>query len=103
MSNYSEVFHKCGDRFRDVTKLFCTDGSFTRVSGTISLTLPEIRYKIHRSFIDENPNFLSSDGLVAKKTALISIVIPNDKIYESFNDSTLSFKTSSIICARVIL
>lgn len=102
MSSYSDVFHKCGDIFRDVNKLFFSDGSVSAVSGSNALSIAKIWYKVYRSFSEATPqNFLlCGSGHVGRISGFIPLVI----ITSSFlNENSESFVSSSHLIARVVI
>lgn len=107
MSNYSDVFHKCGDMFRDVNKLFFSDGSVSVVSGSNALSIAKIWYKVYRSFSEATPQkFLpDSSGCFGRISGFIpAVIIIQPTLSNSFlNDSSESFVSSNHLIARVVI
>ena len=107
MSNYSEVFHKCGDIFRDVNKLFFSDGSVSAVSGSNALSIAKIWYKVYRSFSEATPqNFLlCGSGCFGRIVGFIpAVIIIQPTLSNSIlNDSSESFVSSNRLIARVVI
>jgi len=107
MSNYSEVFHKCGDIFRDVNKLFFSDGSVSAVSGSNPLSIAKIWYEVYKSFSEATPqNFLlCGSGHVGRISGFIpAVIIIQPTLSNSIlNDSSESFVSSNHLIARVVI
>jgi len=107
MSSYSDVFHKCGDMFRDVNKLFFSDGSVSAVSGSNALSIAKIWYKVYKSFSEATPqNFLlCGSGHVGRISGFIPlvIIIPPNLTSSFLNENSESFVSSNHLIARVVI
>ncbi len=103
MSNYSYVFHKCGDVFRDTSRLFSSAYSCSRDSGSLELVIPPIIYGLIKNFYDYSDPTFSSNVSFSRIKGYNAIVIPPSSVENSKEIETLCFVSSNISRSRVVL